>query len=403
MSAVPHYLVLKTLGKEGEVNVAWDKRSRQYHARFRVAGRQYDRRTGTTDLDQARQRAAEIFAEVVRGPRENHTLATLQNEIKTLTDLVLKLTLNGGANKNPHISSEVKTLGFARDAFLSAKRKEEVSPSTLDRLERRLETFVTFAGAETRLPEITADKIAEWIESRTGLSARAKKNDIDGLAQFWRWARSPPRRWCDPEICRGVARPIVAKHSSLIEVISATTAKSMMAWIEANAPQFALFYAIALFAGARANKKENAKDQRSGEIIRLFDAVKSAGGSWPSRLWNGIVLRLPSGKVHGAPRQVHTPDCLKQWLAAYPNSLEVPHRCWHTKHIAKTFNLPPNGLRHTAASAFISSGGDFGRAAVLFGNSEAMLRKHYVNLLAKEEADAIWQIFPRRRQDCAAA
>lgn len=106
------------------------------------------------------------------------------------------------------------------------------------------------------------------------------------------------------------------------------------------------------------------------------------------------MVHVPSGKVNGAPRQVYTPENLKKWLAAYPASLEVPHRCWHTKHIAKPLGLPKNGLRHTACSVFISSGGDFGRAAVLFGNSEAMLEARYVNLMSKEAAEEFGKILP---------
>ena len=169
----------------------------------------------------------------------------------------------------------------------------------------------------------------------------------------------------------------------------------MLNWVETNHPEYILYYAVALFAGVRANKKGSANDTRSGEIIRLFEAVKANHGQWPAKLFNGIALHIPSGKVGGAPRQVHTPENLKRWLEAYPDSLEVPHRCWHTRNVAKPFSLPANGLRHTAASAFISSGGDFGRAAVLFGNSEEVLKNRYVNLMTKETAEKFQKIAPK--------
>lgn len=106
---------------------------------------------------------------------------------------------------------------------------------------------------------------------------------------------------------------------------------------------------------------------------------------------------MPAGKVGGRPRQLHTPECLKAWLAAYPDSVEVPHRCWHTRHVSTPLKLPKNGLRHTAASAFISSGGEFGRASILFGNSETMLKSRYVNLMAKGDADQFWTIYPSKK------
>jgi hypothetical protein len=123
-----------------------------------------------------------------------------------------------------------------------------------------------------------------------------------------------------------------------------------------------------------------------------MEYVKKHG--WTPEIWNGIVLHIPSGKVGGHPRQVHTPENLKAWLRAYPASLEVPHKAWHTRHVSKPLGLPGNGLRHTAASAYISSGGDFGRAAVLFGNSESVLKTRYVQLMSRQTADLFWQIWP---------
>jgi integrase len=367
-----------------------------YHVIFRHGGVQINRSTGTTNYVEAQSRGAAIHAEVIRGPKEAVTMACLDRKIEDLKSLILQFAMNSGKSGNPHVRPEVKSLNDAYAAFVLAKQTEGLAEATLPRLQRRLDEFISFAGEKTQLPEVSTQMIEKWIAAKPSNNPRAKKNDVDVVSQFLRWCGNPPRRWCDPEIGRGVSKPKVARHSSLIEVLTPDQARAMLEWVETNNPEFALYYAIALFAGVRANKKGSANDKKSGEIIRLFDAVKTNNRQWPARLWNRIVLHIPSGKVHGAPRQVHTPENLKLWLEAYPGSLEVPHRSWHTRHVAKPFGLPPNGLRHTAASAYISSGGDFGRASVLFGNSEGILKSRYVNLMTKETADEFWQIFPAR-------
>ena len=395
MARVQHHQLLETLGLEGEVTIWRAASDKPYRVIFRYNGVQVNRSTGSTSYAEAQRLGAEIYAEVVRGPKEAVTMARLERQLEDLKTLVLKLSM-GGRHGNPHVRTEVKTLRYAYDAFVAAKRTEGLAEETLPRLQRRLDEFIGFAGPLTKLPEITTETIERWIASKPSNNPRSKNNDVDAVAQFLRWAGNPPRRWCDPEVGRGVAKPRVSRQSALIEVLTLKQARAVLKWVEENHPEYALYYAIALLAGVRANKKGSANDTRSGEIIRLFDAVKANNGRWPARLWNGIVLHIPSGKVKGAPRQVHTPENLKRWIETYPDSLEVPHRCWHTRNVATPFELPANGLRHTSASAYVSSVGDFSRAAVLFGNSEAVLKNRYVNLMTKEHANEFWQIFPQR-------
>lgn len=285
MSAVPTYLLLQTLGKEGQVNVAWDKRSKRYRVRFRFEGRQFDRSTGETDLKLATQRAAEIYAEVIRGPKEAAPIAALREDIASLKELVLQLAANGTKPQKPAIR---KTLAEAFEEFMHAKEfRRKVAPSTLDRLKRRIESFARSVAGETPLSEITAEHIAAWVDTRPSNKPRSIKNDVDDIAHFFRWCGSPPRRWCDPELGKGVDCPQVSKQSALIEILTIDQARNLMAFIEKEAPQYALYYAIALFAGGRANKKESTHDTDSGEIIRLFEVVKAAG-KWETKIYNGL-------------------------------------------------------------------------------------------------------------------
>jgi hypothetical protein len=391
--AIQQTLLSETLGQNGNVTLWRKNPNLPYRVIFRYQGKQINRSTGATSYAEAKLSGARIYAEVVRGPEEAVSMAAIKGQISDLKELVLKLSLGmGSGSKNPHVKFEVKTLGFAVEAFKTAKIKEGLAEETVPRLIRRLEEFKNFIGEGTCMPEISSESIERWLDSKPDNSGRTRWNDLVAVAQFLRWAGKAPRLWCNPDICGDVAKP--KKGGSMIGILTIEQGEKLMEFIEENHPQYVLFYAIALLAGVRANKKNEAGDTKSGEIVRLLDFVKKHG--WTPEIWNGLVLHIPSGKIGGRPRQVHTPQNLKAWLRAYPGSLEVPHRAWHTRHVAKPFGLPKNGLRHTAASAYISSVGDFARAAILFGTSEGVLKARYVLLMTKEMAERFWKIFPKR-------
>jgi hypothetical protein len=51
-------------------------------------------------------------------------------------------------------------------------------------------------------------------------------------------------------------------------------------------------------------------------------------------------------------------------------------------------------LRHTFISMHVAKFRSMGDTALQAGNSEAIIKKHYLNLVSPEEADAFWQIVP---------
>jgi hypothetical protein len=52
-------------------------------------------------------------------------------------------------------------------------------------------------------------------------------------------------------------------------------------------------------------------------------------------------------------------------------------------------------MRHTYISMTVGAFRSVGDAALQAGNSEAIIRKHYLDLKSVEEADKFWQIVPR--------
>jgi hypothetical protein len=53
-------------------------------------------------------------------------------------------------------------------------------------------------------------------------------------------------------------------------------------------------------------------------------------------------------------------------------------------------------MRHTFISMFVAKFRSIGEAAIQAGNSEGIIRRHYLDLKSAGEAETYWSIVPRR-------
>jgi hypothetical protein len=53
-------------------------------------------------------------------------------------------------------------------------------------------------------------------------------------------------------------------------------------------------------------------------------------------------------------------------------------------------------MRYTFISMFVAKFRSFGEAAIQAGNSEGIIRRHYLDLKSAEEAEDYWSIVPQR-------
>ena len=66
--------------------------------------------------------------------------------------------------------------------------------------------------------------------------------------------------------------------------------------------------------------------------------------------------------------------------------------------VRKKFSIGHDCLRHTFVSMHVARFRSMGDTALQAGNSEAIIKRHYLNLVTPEEADAFWRIVPQ--MDC---
>jgi len=140
-----------------------------------------------------------------------------------------------------------------------------------------------------------------------------------------------------------------------------------------------------LFAGIRPGVPH-------GEITKLKpDAVN---------LESGILnVSAEVSKVR-EPRKVEIQPNLAAWLRAYPLSkfpIVLGNFKKRRQKFAKRFGLSHDVLRHTFISMFVAKYRSIGEAAIQAGNSEAIIRKHYLDLKSATEGEQFFAIMPRKQ------
>lgn len=167
--------------------------------------------------------------------------------------------------------------------------------------------------------------------------------------------------------------------------IPAEKAAKLMEFVEGyEGGEMVPYFAICLFAGIRPCI-------RFGEITKLQrESVK---------LETKVIHIEPEVSKVRMKRLVTIQPNLAAWLKAYPLdkfSITPPNAVNMHRRICKKFGLSHDVLRHTFISMFVAKFRSMGEAALQAGNSEAIIRKHYLDLKSKEEAEEFFGIRPKR-------
>jgi hypothetical protein len=272
----------------------------------------------------------------------------------------------------------------AHGEFL-AERRPFVGNCQYENLRLAGENFFAFIGTDTLLADVTSKQVVAWLKSKGEIKKKTWNNYRNDLSTFFEWCVASPRRWIADNPVKEVPQHEIL--AALPERLAIDTARALMADIETTYSEWSLFFALSLFAGIRP-------DMANGEIFKLAAAVGRNGAE--KYFCNGVVHITAEIAKDKRPRQTILPANLLQWIDRYsvtPTAICPGH--WPTYGaIREKFQIPHDGLRHTAISAFVSRHGSFADAAMQFGNSESMIRTHYFNRMTKAEAEAFYAILP---------
>ena len=233
------------------------------------------------------------------------------------------------------------------------------------------------------LHEITTADCERFLRSlrgRDGASPASKKtwnNYRADLHLFFEWCADKQRRWLPSNPAADTPRfKVEGEH---IEVLSLERARALMEYVaEFKEGKLARYFALALFAGIRPG----------GELEKLAAHPNLID------LSNRVVRITRVISKTGKPRQVTIRENLYEWLTHFGGDLLPVNHDRELKHIRGWFELSRDVLRHTFVSMHIGAFKSFADTALESGNSEKIIRDHYLNTSSLADAQGFWQIAP---------
>ncbi len=282
----------------------------------------------------------------------------------------------------------------AFDLYIDDKERDGVRNRTLVAIKSVLNQFIT----ETNDPwihEVTPSSVESYLR---GLRAKNKtdkatlktwnnyRNDLNG---FFSWCATPDagtnrpftfenpvegvRKFSARQVREGQkAKPVTTSTQDVIRIFS-----TLMRW---RGGVMTRYFAYLYFAGIRPDELKR-MSAREAELVNL----KTRTINIPANI---------SKTRH--ERSVSISDNLAAWLAVSPAPIVPPNFDRFAKLTRKHFNLSHDEARHSFISYHVAAHRSIGDAALQAGNSESIVKRHYLSTHTREQGDEFYRIVPDR-------
>jgi integrase len=278
-----------------------------------------------------------------------------------------------------------QSLADAVTTYLAFKQREHdqklLSISQLDHIRRHLGVLKKRFPA-VLVSQLTTQQLTAHCQ-RGNAGPKTINNRRGILHTFFKFAFQ--KDWVAANPVEKIPHHRIAHRRGSATTLSAEQAEKLMHHVEqVDGGSLVPFFALALFAGIRPCV-------RHGEILKLKPEHV--------RLDTGVILIEPEVSKVRMKRSVAIQPNLAAWLKAYPLDRFpiIPANLQHTRAaVAKVFDLSHDIMRHTFISMHVGKFRSMGEAALQAGNSESIIRKHYLDLKTKEEAEAFFSIMPEK-------
>lgn len=274
-----------------------------------------------------------------------------------------------------------------RDAVAAARDAIE---STRRPADRDLAAAVVASVEGAKVPAVheigtpDVEAFLRGLRAKDGSPAARKtwNNARADLHTFLGWCADKQRRWCADNAASAVAKFKLGR--GVPHVLTVAQARDLMAYAaNYQGGAMAKYFALALFAGLRSGP--------DGELLKLAQHPERAK-----------LLDLARGVIHVQPeiskthqyRQTAIRPALHQWLTRFDGDIWPTNADRMVKHIRARFDLGHDVLRHSFFSYVAGAEKSVERAALEGGNTESILRRHYLNLTTTGEAQDFWRILP---------
>ncbi len=282
--------------------------------------------------------------------------------------------------KPPAASIAIET---AASAFL-AERSAHVRATALGDYRRTL-AWLKAAFPGRAVHSVSTADVQGFLGNR-GIGKKRFNNLRGDLNAFFAWCQLAPREWTTINPVKPIPKFRILR--GVPEIISAEVARKLMAFAEAyKSGAMVPYFALCLFAGVRPSFQH-------GEIRKLADLPDP---SKPIDQALGVIRISPEVAKTKSVRQITIQPNLAEWLVRYPlrkYPLIPANAQSMISAVRKQFALCDDVLRHTFISMHVAKFKSLAAAALEAGNSETMIRRHYLNLVGETEAERFWSITP---------
>ena len=257
-------------------------------------------------------------------------------------------------------------------------------------LRNRATHFVNNVG-NLRVTDVLPEHIEKYLAQQE-VSANTKDGYCRAISSFFTWCMKGKRHWCVNNPCYAVEIDGLTKDDDREPVVLPVSECEALLRAAENFETGHLvpYVALCLFGGLRPT-----------EAARLtWDQVNLTDGE--------IRLKGTQTKT-GKGRIVVICKTLKAWLTKYRKAGEIYRSPYEAElrqvrvsvgYGTKTEEQPhlrpwvSDVLRHTAISHYFRLTGSYGRTAEQFGNSEAIIKKHYQGRVTSAETKQFYALRP---------
>ena len=240
-----------------------------------------------------------------------------------------------------------------------------------------------------RIADITPDTVESFLAKRNA-DPVTRDGDKRALSRFFSWCIERPRRWVTVNPCAAVK--IEQREKAAPVILTVDECRALLKSAENfKDGRLVPYLAVTMFAG-----------------LRPFEASRL---TWLAVNLEDGEIRLEANQTKtGRPRVVAICPTLIAWLVAYKGREFYPSN-WRKDfdEVKKSAGFGPglkrwteNALRHTAVSHFFRRTGSYGQAAETFGNSEAIIKRHYQGRVSSDDTKYFFALVPFERNEHAA-
>ena len=277
--------------------------------------------------------------------------------------------------------------------FLAKREREGVRARSLKQSESVLRMFIAAVG-DCPVHEVTPQKVNAFLEglrAKDGVSNAKRKtwnNYRNELGLFFKWCAiadlGTQRPWTFTNPMEGViyykAEQVADERDEIATTETADVQRIFSVLMRWRGGIMVKPFALAYFAGIRPD----------GELKRLAPLEAEQ-----INLKTGFITIPAKVSKTKFKRQVKITKNLAAWLEAYSDFPIIPPN-WDrfAKLIRTHFKLSHDEARHSFISYHVAVHRSLGDVALQAGNSESIVKKHYLHLHTEEDGASFFGISP---------